>query len=277
MGTWGTGISSNDTFEDISYEFFELYNAGIEVNDITAKLIEENQELIEDDSEDRNNFWFAVPLAQWECKSLDPVVFEKVKNIITTGDDLQLWQELDASPADVKKRKKVLDQFLEKLSTEKKSAKKRRKKVYRDSIFEKGDCLVFKLNSGNYGGALVLASEIQTEYGMNLIAVTDIDSQAKPTVDDFKKANVLIQKEEEWRGKYKDREWISWTYAQFFKKANTEFEVIEKLEVTKNYSFEKDFRSFFQWDHIPELLNRNKAFIKEKGRPENILKLKELI
>ena len=29
MGTWGTGISSNDIYEDINYEFFELYNQGI--------------------------------------------------------------------------------------------------------------------------------------------------------------------------------------------------------------------------------------------------------
>jgi hypothetical protein len=44
MGTWGTGISSNDVYEDIYYKFFELYNQGIEVTSITEKLIKENKE-----------------------------------------------------------------------------------------------------------------------------------------------------------------------------------------------------------------------------------------
>lgn len=277
MGTWGTSISSNDTFEDIIHEFYGLYDEGIETGDITNKLVEENRELIEDDSEDRNNLWFAIALAQWECKALDPIIFEKVKSIIASGDDLKLWQELDASPSDIKKRKKVLDQFLEKLSAEKKSARKRKKKVFRDSVFEKGDCLTFKLDSGKYGGALVLESDKQTEFGMNLIAVTDIELLSKPTVDDLKKSNVLIQKEEEGRGKYRDREMITWCYAQFFKKATTRFEVIGTIEVTRNYSFEKDFRSISQWDYIPMIINKNENLIQEKGKPEKILTLKELI
>ena len=276
MGTWGTGISSNDTFEDIRYEFFELYNEGLGVDEITSKLINQNKDLIEADSEDRNNFWFAIALAQWECKALDSSVFEKVKNIIVSGDDLKLWEELEASPADLKTRKKVLDKFLEKLAVEKKAAKKRKKKVFRDSIFEKGDCLTFKVDSGNYGGALVLESEKQTEFGMNLIAVTDIDTPTKPTVDDFQKANILIQKEEEWKGKYRDREMVSWYYAQFFKKAETEFQVVGHLKVSRNYDFNKDFRSFTQWDLIPELVNRNSTFIKERGKPEKSKRLKEL-
>ena len=59
MGTWGTGISSNDVYEDINYEFFELYNQGMEVSAITEKLTKENKELI-DSHEDQNNFWITV-------------------------------------------------------------------------------------------------------------------------------------------------------------------------------------------------------------------------
>lgn len=246
MGTWGTSISANDTFEDIIHEFYGLYDEGMEVGEITTKLVDENKESVEDDSEDRNNFWFAIALGQWECKALDPIIYEKVKLIITSGDDLKLWQDLDALPSDIKKRKKVLDQFLEKLSAEKKSPRKRKKKVLRDSVFEKGDCLTFKLESGKYGGALVLESEKQTEFGMNLIAVTDFNLQVRPSVDDFNKSNVLVRKEEEWRGKFKDTEMIAWCYAQFYKKATTEFEVIGTIEVTKDYNFGKDFGRFIQ-------------------------------
>ena len=56
MGTWGVAISSNDTYADIYSEFFDLYNDGLEVAEISVKLIRENQEII-DDLEESNNFW----------------------------------------------------------------------------------------------------------------------------------------------------------------------------------------------------------------------------
>ena len=70
MGAWGTAISSNDTYADIHDEFFELYNDGLEVDEISKQLINKNQETI-NDPDDCNNFWFALVKAQWECKQLD--------------------------------------------------------------------------------------------------------------------------------------------------------------------------------------------------------------
>ena len=87
MGTWGTGISSNDIYEDINYEFFELYNQGMEVPAITEKLIKENKELI-DSHEDQNNFWITIAKSQWECKSLDPKVLNRIKDIVESGKDI---------------------------------------------------------------------------------------------------------------------------------------------------------------------------------------------
>jgi hypothetical protein len=48
MGAWGTAISSNDTYADIFDEFFELYNDGLEVVEISKRLIQNNQETIND-------------------------------------------------------------------------------------------------------------------------------------------------------------------------------------------------------------------------------------
>ena len=144
METWGTGISSNDIYEDINYEFFELYNQGMEVSAITEKLIQENKELI-DSHEDQNNFWITIAKSQWECKSLDPKVLHRIENIVESGMDIELWKELDASQFDLTKRKKVLESFLNKISIEKKTSRKRKVKKSRNAIFEKGDCLIFKL------------------------------------------------------------------------------------------------------------------------------------
>jgi hypothetical protein len=144
MGAWGTAISSNDTYADIYGTFFDLYNEGLSVDEISIKLIDDNQETI-NDPDDSNNFWFALAKAQWECKQLDKELLDRVKNIIETGADLEVWRHLDADEKDIKKRKVILDKFLTELQTARPKAKARKKKIIRQPVFEKGDCLTFNL------------------------------------------------------------------------------------------------------------------------------------
>ena len=275
MGTWGTAISSNDTYSDIYSEFIDLYDDGLEPSEISRKIIRDNNELIED-SEDKNNFWFALAMAQWQCKSLDPDILQRVKTIIESGEDIKIWEQLGADKQDIKKRIKSLNSFLNKLSKEKDKPLKRKRKVLRDSIFQQGDCLTFKFGNDNYGGAFVLTSEKQTKYGMNLIAITTINQKDKPTIDTFKKASVLIRKEQfELKG-YRDREMISWYYAQFFKKSTVDFEVIGRLKVDKDYIFDKDFTRTSQWDMIKAVVELNDKILLERGEPKKKLKLRKL-
>lgn len=276
MGTWGTAISSNDTYEDIFSEFMDLYDDGLEPSEISKKIINQNTDLTED-YEDKNNFWFALAMAQWQCKSLDPDLFQRVKAIIETGEDMKIWEELGADKKVIDKRKKVLDSFLDKLSQEKNKPRKRKRKVLRNSIFQKGDCLTFRLDNGNFGGAFVLTSEKQTEYGMNMIATTTIDQNDKPTIDDFKKASVLIRKEQFGLKGYQDREMISWYYAQFFKRSSVDFELIGNLNVDKDYKFDNDYTGVSQWDAIKTSIDINEQIVSERGKPDKNLKLKKLI
>lgn len=95
MGTWGTAINSNDTSSDIYADFFDLYNEGEKPDVIAEKLIRDNKELIEN-PDDSNNFWFTLAMALWETKALDQETFNRVKEIIQTEKDLQIWRELDA-------------------------------------------------------------------------------------------------------------------------------------------------------------------------------------
>ena len=254
MGTWGTGISSNDVYEDINYEFFELYNQGMEVSAVTEKLIRENKDLIDSD-EDQNNFWITIAKSQWECKSLDVKILNRIKEIVESGNDIELWKKLDASQSDLYKRKKVLDSFLEKISTEKKTTRKRKVKKFRNAIFEKGECLIFKLDDGDYCGAFVLEAEKGTEFGLNLIVVTDIKKSNKPIKKDFENAKVQFGLEQQINKKYKPKEQISWYYAQHFKKAETEFEKIGHLKVSKNYRSNIDYQRFSNWDNMKLFLD----------------------
>ncbi len=249
MGAWGTGISSNDVYEDINYEFFELYNEGMEVPAITQKLIKENKELISS-HEDQNNFWITIAKSQWECKALDPEIFNRIREIIESEKDIELWKYLGASQSDLTKRRKVLENFLRKISNEKKTARKRKAKKLRDAIFEKGDCIIYKLPDGDYCGAFVLESEKETEFGLNLIAITDIKKTSKPHEQDFEHAHILFELEQQVSKEFTPKERISWYSAHHFEKAETEFKKIGQLEVDRHYYPSKDYKSLSNWDNL---------------------------
>ncbi|MFN8211767.1 MAG: hypothetical protein U0T33_12500 [Bacteroidales bacterium] len=200
MGTWGTAISSNDTYSDTYRIFFDLYNGGLDVGEISKKLIADNQETI-NDTEDCNNFWFALAKAQWECKQLDKDILDRVKKVIETGADLEVWRQLDADEKTIQKRKTALDNFLADLQKEIPKVKSRKKKLIRQPVFEKGDCLAFKLENGNYGGAVVLEAIKNDEYGHNLIATTRINQSNKPNKTDFENAEILVLNYASWDNK----------------------------------------------------------------------------
>ena len=239
MGAWGTAISSNDTYADICGVFFDLYNDGLNVEEISKKLIANNQEII-NDADDSNNFWFALAKAQWECKQLDKELLDRVKQIIETEADLEVWRQLDADEKDIKKRKIVLDKFLADLQTERPKAKSRKKKIIRQPVFEKGDCLTFKLTNGNYGGVVVLEAIKDTEYGYNLLVLTRINQVLKPTKKDFENAEVLVIN----YGNWNDKPSINWYNPIRHKNFANLIETVEKIEVQIDYDINRTMIGF---------------------------------
>jgi hypothetical protein len=124
MGTWNTKINGNDTFLDIYQNYFDLYNQGQNPKDISKQIQDDFAEMFHD-HDDKNNSLFGLALAQWETKSLDPTIFQRVKQIIQTGNDIQLWKELGADDKTLKQRQTVLNRFLAQLSTEREKPKRR--------------------------------------------------------------------------------------------------------------------------------------------------------
>lgn len=124
MGTWNIKINGNDTFQDIYKNFFDLYNQGQNLIDISKQIREDFAEMF-NDYDDKNNSLFGLALAQWETKSLDPTVYRQVKEIIETGIDLEIWKESGADSKTIEKRKKELDKFLTQISTEREKPKRR--------------------------------------------------------------------------------------------------------------------------------------------------------
>jgi len=280
MGAWGTAISSNDTYADIYDEFFELYNDGLEVEEISQRLIQNSQETI-NDPDDCTNFWFALAKAKWECKQLDSELYQRIKNIVDTGADIEVWRQLNADEKDLKKRKVVLDKFLIDLSTEKPKPKARKKKKEPkiiQPVFEKGDCITFKLENGNYGGAVALeAIYNDTNPYVNLIAATRINKMEKPSIEDFKNSTVLVQN----FAMFKDDPNIHWYSPIRHNNVVSLIEVVGKIDIDKTYTYYVDnatqYGSCADFDiWIIGQSNRQFAFEIENKKSDKVITIKEL-
>jgi len=123
MGAWNTKINGNDTFQDVYQNFFELYNQGQDPSEISKQIQDDFAEMFSD-YDDKNNSLFGLALAQWETKSLDPLVYKQVKEIIETDNDLEVWRGLGADNKTIEKRKKELYKFLTQISIEKEKPKR---------------------------------------------------------------------------------------------------------------------------------------------------------
>lgn len=124
MGTWNTRINGNDTFQDIYQNFFDLYNQGQNPADISTQIQNDFAEMFAD-KDDKNNSLFGLALAQWETRSLDPKVYQEVKEIIETGNDLEVWKGLGADEKTLKQRKTILNKFLIQISTDREKPKRK--------------------------------------------------------------------------------------------------------------------------------------------------------
>lgn len=272
MGTWGNGILDNDTSSDIYGDFIDLYNEGQDPKTITEKLLNKNQYLIEN-PDDCTNFWFALALAQWETKSLNITVFDKVKDFIENDIDLAIWKELEASESDIRKRKLILQKFLEKLKSEriKPKPRKKQKPVIAKPIYPKGTCLTFKLENGNYGGAIVLEEKEDLKFGgQNYIATTRINQATKPTIKDIKKSEILITSHfsnSDLRGE------IVWYPSESFEEYNSIFEIIGEIKIDKKYTFGGiGTRTTAGWNYIKMDVERQFEFEKNNPLPTVVLK-----
>lgn len=273
MGTWGTGISSNDTYADVYGEFFELYNDGAEVSEISKLLIDRNQETI-NDPDDGNNFWFALAMAQWLCGQIDEKLLSTVTAVIDSGSDFDAWRRLGASEKDLQKRATVLSKFLEKLKSSNPKPRARKTKSITQPPFEKGSCLAFKLKNGNYGGAVVLEAKAMKGFGMNLVATTRINKCEMPEMQDFLNAEVLLLN----FVTYEDEPEVGWKYSIKFKKDKDLFSLVGRIDVEKEYEPTNSSPYGFggYWSLIREIASLQFESEETKPKPKKSVRLREL-
>jgi hypothetical protein len=111
MGAWGTGIFDDDITCDVRDEFFEYLDEGLTVKEATKEILENYDP--DEDLEVISLVFIGLAAAQLEKNVLQEEVKKKAIELIDRGADLELWE--DADPSDYEERKKVLNEFKQKL------------------------------------------------------------------------------------------------------------------------------------------------------------------
>jgi hypothetical protein len=199
MGTWSAAILGNDTAFDVHASVLEAYDAGVEPAQLRRRIEEQFASSLRI-AEDRNNVWLAMAQALWEIGALEEELRRQVSTIASDGSDLEVWRQLEASPALLKERADVLKKFAARLAQPKKTPRRRRlPPKLLDTPFAAGACLAFRFPSGEFGGALVVTSAFTKAKGGMSLCLTDLRRRRSPSGDDFLAAHVLgFSWEEPW-------------------------------------------------------------------------------
>jgi hypothetical protein len=230
MGTWGTGILSDDTVRDVYEDYLDLFNRGNSPEAIRKKLLVTHAESARDPDESPL-IWIGISKAQWDCSHLEPLVLSKVREIVSDGLGLDRWAEQGERL--LARRKTSLNQFLAKLETPNPRPRKPQKAIKRKPIFQPGDCLAVLLQDGDWGAILVLMGEAESDdpyketYGRNLVVTLRYKSSERPNLSVFEKREWLYLTHHSW----KDHLDLSYVMALRFREVKDSFVRVGAIEL----------------------------------------------
>lgn len=88
------------------------------------------------------------------------------------------------------------------------------------------------MNNGNYGGAVVLATDTNPETSYNLVATTRLNLKNKPTLNDFENAEALVCN----FGKWQEKVDVTWYMPDLYHKDYSKtYELVGKITVDIEY------------------------------------------
>ena len=148
MGTWGTGISGNDTAMDLRKEFqaaFYYFDIETALRKIDSYVRKEGFD--ESDEGEWCDYYYSLADFMWKKGILTEAVKNRALEMIDSGFGLDIWEE--TGKAALKERKKVLEKFREKLCSEQPAKKKIKINLYMKPILQSGDVVAFQLQTND--------------------------------------------------------------------------------------------------------------------------------
>ena len=106
MGTWGTGLFSNDTSRDIRDHYRELIEDGVDDAEATHRTLEKFRSYF-DDSEEGGSCILALAVTQSKIGRLDVNICARALIAIDSGNDLNVWER--ENPKLLPKRREALN------------------------------------------------------------------------------------------------------------------------------------------------------------------------
>lgn len=146
MGSWGAGISGNDTAMDLRSEYqaaFYYFDVETALEKIDGYVRKEGFD--ESDAGEWCDYYYSLADFMWKKGILTDGVRDRAIEMIDSGFGLDIWEE--TGKAALKERKKVLVKFREKLCTPQPPKKKIKINLYMKPIFETGDVVAFQLQT----------------------------------------------------------------------------------------------------------------------------------
>ena len=115
MGTWGYGLFSDDTANDIRGLYRDYLLEGLSGPAATDRLLGEFAQNALDADNDGAVFWLALAVTQWELGRLEDRVKERALRVIAAGQGLDFWMH-EGGPNSAKQRAAVYARVQAKLS-----------------------------------------------------------------------------------------------------------------------------------------------------------------
>lgn len=273
MGAWSSSILGNDTSCEVRERFFELYDLGEKPESISFIILEEQKENLE---YDRTNVWLGLAMACWECKVLTKDIFEEIKKIVDTKEDINFNKQLEADEDFLKKRQKALNTFVDKITIEKAKPRARRKiPIQVESIYVAGMCLTYKNLQEKYIGIYLTKSEHFKNKGKIEFFFLDFESNEPPTLSMFSNSKLYGLKKlgkdwgnYEYQGNVTDLHYEKDTKNDFLNYTPNVLTEIGKLKAPNLDKLINNFKGDFMYLRNPEKMIDSMESIRMEGKLE---------
>ena len=143
MGTWNCSINGNDLAQDLIME----YRAAFYYNDVETALKKIFNYVGDLDEEETTNFIYSLADFMWKHGILTDDIRNTAIKMIDSNYGLKIWEE--SNEKNLNKRKKVLQEFKEKITSQQPPVKKISLNLHTTPIFKTGDVIAFQLKTSN--------------------------------------------------------------------------------------------------------------------------------
>lgn len=173
MGTWGTGLFSDDTACDVRDEYIDLVKDGMSDAEATQQFLDSWAAGLNIPGE-REVIWIALAATQCRLGRLDPAVAERAVEAIDGGVDLDLW--LEAGSKMVARRRAVLQRTRRQLT-----GPQPRRRTFRlpTTTLTPGDILAYQTRDADF----LLLRVVRVRHGIPIVILLDYLGPQIPALD----------------------------------------------------------------------------------------------